>query len=97
MFSSSESANYDSAWIVWRGKRAAPFLRDKLLLSLYKSCEHRRSAISDAGSLVQTVINKLQLQIVDGSISAAEIGRVAQVALNRFDRAASSHYAAHHR
>jgi transcriptional regulator NrdR family protein len=74
-----------------------PFVRDKLFLSLYKSCEHRPTALADAGALTETVIKKLMDQVADGVINVATIIQTAQVALNRFDKAASVHYAAFHR
>ena len=72
------------------------FSRDKLFLSLYKSCEHRKTALGDAKGLTDTIIGKLPAHIIGGAVSSRDIARVAQVALNRFDAAASVHYAAFH-
>jgi transcriptional regulator NrdR family protein len=77
--------------------RYEPFSRDKLLLSLYKSCEHRKDALSDAASLTDTVIKKLLTQVQNGVINRTHIIQVVQVALNRFDKAASVHYTAFHK
>ncbi len=66
-------------------------------MSLYKSCEHRKTALSDAQGLTDTVINKLPSLMRNGVISNQNIAGVAQVALNRFDTAASSHYQAFHK
>jgi transcriptional regulator NrdR family protein len=73
-----------------------PFSRDKLFLSLYESCEHRKTALGDARGLAETIISKLSAHLVDGAVTSGEITRVAQVALNRFDKAASTHYRAFH-
>lgn len=81
-----------------RGKSGhyAPFMSDKLVLSLHNSLGHRPTALSDAVGLTDTIISKLPAKLQDGVINSQDIARVAQVALNRFDNAASIHYAAHH-
>ena len=71
-----------------------PFSRDKLFLSLYKACEHRKSALTDAGAVTETVINKLRMHVTHGAVTSRTITTVAQVALNRFDEAASVSYQA---
>jgi transcriptional regulator NrdR family protein len=97
-FTTEERAQYD---LVWRVRTAngtvQPFSRPKLFLSLYKSCEHRKTALSDAESLTETVIAKLRPLLRDGSLERSDISRVALVALNRFDKAASVHYQAFHK
>ena len=97
-FSTQEAADYTAAWLV-EGKSGAlqPFLRDKLFISLYKSCSHRTSALNDAGALSATVINKLLAQADNGVIKRTVIMQIVQVALNRFDRSASVHYQAFHK
>jgi transcriptional regulator NrdR family protein len=74
----------------------SPFLADKLLLSLFRSCEHRQTALKDAAALTATVIQKLRPKCINGQTTAQTIAQVSQVALNRFDQAASVHYEAHH-
>ncbi len=98
VFSTSESANYDAIWTIMRPSRPLlPFSRDKLLLSIYKSCEHRPKALKDASDLTETVIAKLRLAAKDGQITNQQIIQAVQVALNRFDKAASVHYQAFHK
>jgi transcriptional regulator NrdR family protein len=65
-------------------------------MSLYRSCQHRQTALRDATALTDTVINKLQKKFNNGLIDSRTIAQVSQVALNRFDRAASVHYLANH-
>lgn len=97
IFSTEESIQHELAWQVRHGSRSQPFSRDKLFLSLYKSCEHRKTALGDAKGLTETVMRKLSPLITDGSVSSRDIVQVAQVALNRFDKAASIRYQAFHR
>ncbi|HEY5442499.1 MAG TPA: ATP cone domain-containing protein [Candidatus Saccharimonadales bacterium] len=86
-----------TAWAVRHPSgRIEPFSRDKLLLSLYKSCEHRKTALSDAGSLTDTVMHKLREPAGNGIVDSRQIAQAAQVALNRFDKAASVSYKAFH-
>lgn len=97
IFTTEETARYDDVWRV-RGPKnnLAAFSRDKLLLSLYKSCAHRPNALEDAAGLTDTIIRKLAAGADNGVIPAVAIIHTVQVALNRFDRAASTHYAAFH-
>ena len=97
IFSTEESASYDGVWAVKSSSGTLqPFSRDKLLLSLYMSCKHRKNALRDAGALTDTVIKKL-LGSHSGAIDKKLIVSTCQVALNRFDKSASTHYAAFHR
>lgn len=96
IFSTEEAVNYRQAWMVKTGKALKPFSRDKLFLSLLNACAHRKTALSDAQGLTDTVIKKLTSNIGDGTINNSDIVRAAQVALNRFDGAASVHYRAFH-
>lgn len=100
-FTTQEKIQYELAWVVSRRAGSfRPFSRDKLLLSMSKCCEHRQNALSDAQGLTETIINKLSTYITKdapGTLLSQDIAQVAQVALNRFDRAASVHYQAHHR
>ncbi len=98
VFTTEETVQYKAIWMVKGDPKSKlePFSRDKLLLSLHKSCEHRQTAVEDARALTDTVIIKLRDQARDGVISKRGIAQVAQVALNRFDVAASVHYSAFH-
>jgi transcriptional regulator NrdR family protein len=97
IFTTEESPKYEIAWLVESSGGLAPFSRDKLLLSLHRSVQHRPTAIEDAAGLVDTVLHKLQGQAIDGKLSRRTIVQVVQVALNRFDTAASVHYQAYHK
>jgi transcriptional regulator NrdR family protein len=92
-----EAPQHELAWIVRHGKRSEPFSRDKLFLSLYRSCEHRPAALKDAAALTDTVMWRLAAQARDGALEGRDIVQITQVALNRFDKAASVHYQARHK
>ena len=97
VFSTLEAADYGAVWLV-KGLdgHLQPFTSDKLFLSLYQSCQHRPTALTDARALTDTVIKKLFTQVKDGVIPTKTIMTTAQIALVRFDKAASVHYQAFH-
>lgn len=96
-FTTVEAALYDDLWLVKsNNKHFQPFSRDKLFLSIYSSLKHRNTAIKDAGGLCDTIIQKLGGHVRNGSLNKADIIKITEVALNRFDKLASAHYRAHH-
>lgn len=98
VISTCESADLAAAVRVLDSKGAlTPFLRDKLLLSLYKSLGHRSTALTDAGALTATIITKVTPLAQDGALSSQATRQAATVALNRFDKVAAAHYLAFHK
>ncbi len=98
VFTTEEAASYEGSWaVVSPSGGLAPFSRDKLLLSLHRSLQHRPEALHDAVALSDTIMKKLLSLVQNGRLEAQQIRTTAQVALNRFDQAASTHYAAFHR
>lgn len=97
-FTTHETIDYGAVWVVVSPQgRISSFSRDRLFLSLLASLQHRKTASTDAAALADTVIQKIGVQIVGtGRINASAIASAAQVALNRFDVAASVHYSAYH-
>ena len=76
--------------------RYKPFSRDKLLISLHASLKHRKTALSDAAALTDTVITKLQPHIKNGSLENDMLLTVVFQTLKQFDKAASTYYRAYH-
>jgi transcriptional regulator NrdR family protein len=98
VFTSEESAAYSASWAVQSSSGALrPFSRDKLLLSLHRSLQHRQTALEDAAGLTDTVVRRLSGVVTEGVIESPQIVHAVQVALSRFDQAASTHYAAFHK
>ena len=97
VFSTEERAHYEAAWRVRTADGGiCPFSREKLFLSLYKSCGHRPNALADATALCDTIIHKLAVSVTTGTLEVTTIIQAVQVALNRFDTAASTQYLAYH-
>ena len=98
IFTTNELAQYDSLWTVYEPdlKALSSFMRDKLFLSVYDSCRHRKDAISDAASLTDTIINKLRDKVSDGSISKSDIRVTTYSIVNRLDVASGVYYKSYH-
>jgi len=97
IFTTTEDANIAQGWSVKESKgKTIPFSSDHLYLSVYDSLKHRPTAVSDARSLVDTVLNKLIDRMANGIIDVRSISEVTLVCLNRFDKVASVHYQAYY-
>ncbi len=98
VFTTEESPELAALLLVRGGpsSKLAPFSRDRLFLSIYRSCEHRPTALSDATNLTQTVI-----AIVGGNHSAeaietTTIAKMVYDTLKPFDALAANLYAVYH-
>jgi transcriptional regulator NrdR family protein len=89
-----ESYDLSIALVVKKRSNALQaFHRDKILISIYKSIEHKKNASIDAGYLTQTVIQKLLKTPNIGSfIKTSDISRVTSLVLKRYDAASSIKY-----
>ena len=73
-----------------------PFLRDNLLISVYDSLRHRKSALQDATGLTATIVSNVY-SIADNAIIDREaVVTVSLAVLERFDPVAATHYKAFH-
>lgn len=92
-----EQIDYEKTWTVaYLNESEQPFLRDKLLISLYQSCRHRPTALPDALGLTDTVISRLRLAVTDGSVTPTAIATICSETLRRFDKTAATVYKAYH-
>jgi transcriptional regulator NrdR family protein len=97
VFTSIEKANLSASLVVRKQKGVVePFSRDKLLLSVYDSLRHRKTALGDAVALCDTVINRLLPKVDQATIEVSAIAEVAYSVLKRFDRVSATHYQAFH-
>jgi transcriptional regulator NrdR family protein len=98
VFTSLEEVDYATSLAVRDADGSLkPFSRDKLLLSLYKSLQHRPTALPDASALTDTVIARLHSQTQHSAINDKSIVATAYLVLARFDTVASVHYQAFHK
>ena len=72
------------------------FLRDKLFVSVYLSLLHRKTALTDAMGLTDTIISKVLGQTNKGLVTTTELKQITSEVLGRFDKVAATYYSAHH-
>lgn len=95
IYTSNESVDLQSSIRVKKGSSLKPFLYEKLLLDVYYSIEHRKTAYKDAKWLTDTIIFKL-LPCKTGILQKEEINNAALEVLKHFDKAAFAYFKAHH-
>ncbi len=96
VFSTLEMADTTQALRIANHKRLEPFSRDTLLLSLYDSLRHRKTAISDATALVGTIMGLMYPLVEQATIQRDVLVELAGATLERFDPVAATHYRAFH-
>lgn len=95
-FTSSEAIDLSGSITVRDAKHLQPFQRDKLFMSIYDSLKHRKTALSDASGLTDTVITRLYPLMKDAVVDRAAIIEAVTSVLKRFDGVAATHYDAFH-
>ena len=96
VFSTEERAVTDNSLLFARLKRVEPFSREKLLLSVYDALRHRKTAITDATALCDTIWHKLPAHIQGAQIQRDDLVKATHAVLQRFDRAGATAYLAFH-
>jgi transcriptional regulator NrdR family protein len=81
---------------VQSGKHVEAFQRDKLLLDVYDSLRHRKTAISDATALTDTIQKQLLPFVEQASLPVEAITEVTALTLENFDPIAATHFRAFH-
>jgi transcriptional regulator NrdR family protein len=97
VFTTVESVISQQSIVVEDGSaKIEPFSRDKLFISVYDSCRHRKNAVSDAGHLTDTIMNKIFVSIKGGAIQKGSIEKFVAATLKRFDKVAMVNYQAYY-
>lgn len=96
IFSTTESADTVSALRIRSANSLEPFLRDNLLMSIYDSLRHRKSALTDATDLTATILSNVYDLADNGVVEREAIVTVTSAVLDRFDKVAAIHYKAFH-
>ena len=71
-------------------------MKEKLFLSIHKSCEHRKTAVDDAAALTDTVIAKIVHTGAHSVIPAQQLAKLVHEMLANFDSASAVQFAAYH-
>ncbi len=97
LFTSRESLDLAASLMVTdTTSHLEPFWRDKLLISLYDSLKHRKTATQDASALCDTVCGLVLARVQHAKLSTDQINTLVLEVLQRFDNAAATHYQAFH-
>lgn len=95
-FTSIEAIDLSGSIAVKSQKQLEAFQRDKLFMSIYDSLKHRKTALSDATGLTDTIISSLHPYMKDITLEKETIILITLQSLRRFDKAAATHYEAFH-
>lgn len=96
LFSTTEGADTSQALSVQKKNGLEPFSRDMLLLSVYDSLRHRKTALQDATALTSTIISALTPLADNAVIERDVIVTITTTVLGRFDKPAAISYSAFH-
>lgn len=96
IFTTNERPDLEQALSFRRDKALEPFSREILLLSVYDSLKHRKTAMNDAVGLTTTIISQLNPFIADAVLERDIVVTVTGEVLNRFDPTAATIYRAFH-
>jgi transcriptional repressor NrdR len=96
IFTTIEGVNLSSSLLVQNPGSLEPFLRDKLLLSMYDCLRHRKNPVNDATALTATVLHKLLGSVASPTLTRAQIVNTVASVLKNFDHAAHVQYMAFH-
>lgn len=96
IFTTREYLDYTGALGVQKNDTLKPFQRDYLFVSVYNSLSHRKTALSDATELTDTIIKSLLKLQTNGVLSNRHITETTADTLQRFDLVAATYYQARH-
>ncbi len=96
VFTTHESADTSTLFIVKSGTRTSPFDPDRLYISIYESMRHRKQSYQDARGIYGTVLTNIIHNLENASIDRDEIVQIITKILRRFDQASSVQYSAFH-
>jgi transcriptional repressor NrdR len=92
-----EKIDLETAVSVLAERHSEPFSRDKLLISIFESCKHRKDAHKVAPGLTDTVLKQLEPLISGGALDVEQIITTTSTILERFDEVAAVYYRAYHK
>jgi transcriptional repressor NrdR len=96
IFTSNESLDLSGSIIVKSAGLSEPFSRDKLFTSIHDSLKHRKSPVSDATALTDTILRQVLTLVTSPEVQKQQIATICHKTLLNFDKAAATHYAAFH-
>lgn len=98
IFTTIEKIDLERAMMIkFDNENITPFIKEKLLISIDNSLGHRLDHISEAISLTNTVITKLQTNYKTPLLSKKDILATVEEVLKNFDNVAAVYYSAYHK
>lgn len=97
VFTTHEQPELEKSLIINDNGELIPFSNDKLFVSIYDSCKHRKKASEDARALANTVIEKVLASGNSAELLKADLIETVQKTLKAFDTAAYVQYSAFHK
>lgn len=98
IFTTTEKVDLTSSVLVRNNRgHLQPFSRDLLMLSIYDSLRHRKTATNDSTHLVETIWKKLLPLIKAAVLDKSIITTKTYETLKKFDAVAATHYKAFHK
>jgi len=91
-----EKIDLATAVLVRTNTLTEPFSRDRLLVSIYESCKHRKDALGSSIALTDTIISNIYPYIRHAEVQKDVIINESLKVLRAFDPAAGVYYAAYH-
>lgn len=96
VFTTIEAADPSQTVLIKRNGHLEPFSRELILLSVYDSLKHRKTAVQDATALTATIVSTLYGLTANATLERDQITEAAATVLERFDSVAAVHYRAFH-
>jgi transcriptional repressor NrdR len=93
IWSTREKIALEDTHCVISSTSSEPFSRDKLFMSIKDSLQHRKTALSDATGLTDTIINDVLL-LKSATVPMEKLTAISYTCLRRFDKTASAVYKA---
>lgn len=96
IFTTRETVEPENALVLQSMSVLEPFRRDTLLISVYDSLKHRKTALTDASALTDTIISACLPKFDKGCLQKSQLTDITHQILDRFDKSAGVHYRAFH-
>jgi transcriptional regulator NrdR family protein len=97
IFSTIERINFSGSLIIEnKSGKIEPFVKEKLLFSIYSSLGHRSDAVGDSIAITETIMSNLLKSLKSPLIKRNTIVETSVAVLNKFDKPASVHYKAYY-
>ncbi len=93
IWTSVEAPETRSAFRVVKDESMHEFVPEILFISLYEALRHRKTAVTDAAALSQTVMQDLY-SLRQAALSTGDIKKAAHAVLVKFDKTAAAVYQA---